>query len=94
MGGLRESRDRFLPFLTETPPKVTNVSAIFSQGGEQERQLVVDVGRIGDGLGDLVAHQLPVAAPQAMDGHLDRSLVQAQLRRRLGRERALLAPVK
>ncbi len=48
-------------------------------GGEQVAQLLLDLFRRGNGLGDFVAQQFLIAAPQSIDGDLDGLLADAQL---------------
>jgi hypothetical protein len=52
-------------------------------GGHQVPQLLVNVGRVGNGLGDLGPQNRATTLAEAMDGHLDGAFRRAQIARRL-----------
>ena len=50
-------------------------------GGRQRLKLGIYVGGIGDGVGNLLAKELPVPLPQPVNGHLERALRRFHLTR-------------
>src|SRR5688500_4173411 len=74
------------PPVTEAGAEVTKKeerSGLATDGGPEMAELVLDFVRRRDGLGDLIAHQVPEAPSETMHRHLDGTFGRSQVRRGL-----------